>query len=102
MVIKLDGALAQVVDAIADRFADRLLARIGTVPRNGAAGRTTTNGRRSSKLAGRKLDMRCRYPGCKNKSKGPRFSFLCEQHLKLPKKQREVALEKWKASHASA
>jgi hypothetical protein len=61
MAIKLDGALAHVVDAIADRFADRLLARIGAVPRNGAAGRTTTNGRRSSKLAGRKLDMRCRY-----------------------------------------
>jgi hypothetical protein len=48
-----------------------------------------------SKLKGRKLDMRCRYPGCKNKSKGPRFRFLCEQHLKLPKAQQNAALEKW-------
>jgi hypothetical protein len=29
----------------------------------------------------RKLDMRCRYPGCKNRSKGPRNHFLCEEHL---------------------
>jgi hypothetical protein len=93
MTIKLDGALAQVVDAIADRFADRLLARIGTMPRNGAAGRTATNGRRSSKLAGRKLDMRCRYPGCRNRSKGPRFSFLCAEHLKLGKRAVRAAQE---------
>ncbi len=42
--------------------------------------------------------MRCRVQRCRNKSKGPRFRFLCEEHLKLPKNQQEAALEKWKAT----
>ncbi len=42
-----------------------------------------------------KLDMSCRYPGCKNRSKGPRFRFLCEEHLKLPKKKQDEVLAKW-------
>ena len=44
--------------------------------------------------------MRCRYPGCKNKSKGPRFRFLCEEHLKLPKKDQAEALAKYAAKKA--
>ena len=43
---------------------------------------------------GRKLDMDCRYPGCENRSKGPRFRFLCEEHLKLPKSEQDAALAK--------
>ena len=39
-----------------------------------------------------KLDMRCRNSGCKNKSKGPRFRFLCEKHLKLPRAEQNAAL----------
>jgi len=39
--------------------------------------------------------MRCRYPGCKNRSKGPRFRFFCEKHIKLPKKEQEAVLAKW-------
>jgi len=39
--------------------------------------------------------MSCRYPGCKNRSKGPRFRFFCEKHLKLPKKEQDAALAKW-------
>jgi hypothetical protein len=38
--------------------------------------------------------MRCRYPGCKNKSKGPRFRFMCEEHRKLSKKVQNEALAK--------
>ena len=41
-----------------------------------------------------KRDMSCRYPGCKNRSKGPRFRYLCEEHLKLPKKKQDEALAK--------
>jgi len=36
--------------------------------------------------------MRCRNSGCKNKSKGPRFRFLCEKHLKLPRAEQNAAL----------
>jgi len=34
--------------------------------------------------------MSCRYPDCKNRSKGPRLRFLCEEHLKLPKKKQDL------------
>jgi len=76
------------VERFAQMFADRIAASLprGT-PRNGAApGR---GGRR-----GLKRDMGCRYPGCKNRSKGPRFRFLCEEHLKLPKKKQDEVLAK--------
>jgi len=85
------------VDRFAQLFADRIAAALprGT-PRNGAA----SGARGASKLAGRKLDMRCRYPGCKNRSKGPRFRFLCDEHRKLPKKEQEAALAKWAEKNA--
>jgi len=44
--------------------------------------------------------MRCRYPGCKNRSKGPRFRFFCEEHLKLPKKKQDEVLAKWAGKNA--
>ena len=50
----------------------------------------------------RKLDMRCRYPGCKNRSKGPRFKFLCDEHRKLPKKEQDSALVKWAEKNGKA
>jgi len=82
-------------DALIERFAQMLVDRIGaSIPlrthRDG-----TAPGRGGGR--GRKRDMRCRYPGCKNRSKGPRFRFFCEKHLKLPKKKQEAALAKWAA-----
>jgi len=81
-------------DALAERFAQIFAARVSAAlpksSRNGAA----------SKLRGLKRDMRCRYPGCKNRSKGPRFRFFCEEHLKLPKKEQDVALAKWAEKNA--
>src|SRR6266436_3275945 len=78
------------VDRFAQLFADRISAALPAVAPRGGAGNGV-----GSKLHGRKLDMRCHYPGCKNRSKGPRFRFLCEEHLKLPKKERDAALAKW-------
>jgi hypothetical protein len=76
------------VDHFAQLFAERIAASLprGT-PRNGAsAGRGGPRGL--------KRDMSCRYPSCKNRSKGPRFRFLCEEHLKLPKKKQDEVLAK--------
>jgi hypothetical protein len=57
--------------------------------------------RRGSALKGKKLDMRCRVAGCKNVSKGPRFGFICAEHLKkLSVRELNAAREKWKAAHA--
>jgi hypothetical protein len=43
--------------------------------------------------------MRCRFPGCKTRSKGPRFRFLCEEHLKLPKREQNAAIAEAAAAH---
>jgi hypothetical protein len=69
--------------------------------KNGAALVVKGRKRRSSPMKGKKLDMGCRVPGCKNPSKGPRFGFICDKHQKelSPKQQRE-AREKWHAAHA--
>jgi hypothetical protein len=76
------------VDRFAQLFADRIAASLpSSALRNGVARR---GGR-----PGIKRDMSCRYPGCKNRSKGPRFRFLCEEHLKLPKKKQDEVLAKW-------
>lgn len=85
-------------DLLARRLAEIVAERVASaIPAAKAApaGRASRGSRGPSKLAGRKLDMRCRYPGCRNKSKGPRFRFLCEEHLKLSKAEQKAALEKW-------
>jgi hypothetical protein len=73
------------VDHFAQLFAERVSAALSKTGRDGVA----------REVGSLKRDMSCRYPGCKNRSKGPRFRFLCEEHLKLPKKEREKALAKW-------
>jgi hypothetical protein len=80
-------------DALVEHFAELFAQRIAAVlprgtPRNGAAPRR-------GGPTGIKRDMSCRYPGCKSRSKGPRFRFLCEEHLKLPKKKQDEVLAKW-------
>jgi hypothetical protein len=80
-------------DLLAERFAQLFAERIAAVmPRGSPGGGASGTG---SKRRGLKRDMRCRYPGCKNRSKGPRFRFLCEEHLKLPKKKQAEVLAKW-------
>ena len=83
-------------DALAERFAQIFADHISAaLPAPGRAGSGVSGS--ASKLRGRRLDMRCRYPGCKNRSKGPRFRFLCDEHRKLPKKEQDAALQKWEA-----
>ena len=87
-------------DALVERFADLFAERVSAVLAIPAGRRHARNGV-ASKLRGRKLDMRCHYQGCKNRSKGPRFRFLCEEHLKLPKKEQAAALAKWAERNAA-
>ncbi len=37
----------------------------------------------------RPRDLACIAPGCKNRSKGPRFHYLCDKHMETPRKQYE-------------
>ncbi len=51
---------------------------------------------------GTKRDMRCRVAGCKDRSKGPRFGYICEEHIKkLSKAEQRKAREKWNEKHAA-
>jgi len=89
MPFNFDRMVDQIAELIAERALEKINERVQNGMRNGKG-----TGRRSSALRGRKLDMHCRYPGCKNRSKGPRFRFLCEEHLKLPKAKVQAAIEK--------
>ena len=81
-------------DSLVERFAQMLVDSIGASMRRGTLPRDwTAPGRGGDRR--RKRDMSCRYPGCKNQSKGPRFRFFSEKHIKLPKKEQEAALAKW-------
>ena len=82
-------------DLLARRFAEVIAERLSALLPAGGRAAPARKGRAGSRLRGRRLDMRCRYPGCKNRSKGPRFRFLCADHLKLPKSEQSAALAKW-------
>jgi hypothetical protein len=68
-------------------LADAVVARLGGPRAASSTGSGTRKGR-----ARRKIDMHCRFPNCKTRSKGPRFRFLCEEHLKLPKRQQNAVI----------
>jgi hypothetical protein len=86
-----------VFSSFVEHLAQAIAARMGGGKANGAVSGT---GKRRGPAAGRKLDMSCRVAGCKNQSKGPRFGFMCADHMKLPKKEQQAAREAWKAKHA--
>ncbi len=86
------GALEEILGQMVDRLADRFNARVKT----GGSGAARRSARK-----GKKLDMTCRVEGCTNKSRGPRFGFICDDHRKkLGKKEQQAAREAWKAAHA--
>ena len=88
MPFHFDQIVNQIADLIADRAARKINQRVQSGMRDGALP--------FSALKGRKLDMRCHYAGCKNRSKGPRFRFVCEEHMKLSKRAQIVALDTWR------
>src|SRR5260370_41792616 len=79
------------LDQLADAFIARVMDRVNA---NGV-GKGTRGWRSPSPLKGKHFSaakMRCRYPGCNNRSKGPKFSFLCEEHLKMPRREVKAAV----------
>jgi hypothetical protein len=85
------------VDQIVDRLASEIAMRVNEV-----AARSAPAGRSAGARPRRKLDMRCRVAGCRNRSRGPRFGFICDEHRKtLSKKAQQEARDKWKARKAA-
>jgi hypothetical protein len=87
-----------VFSSFVDHLAQAIAARMGGGGKSTNASGGT--GKRRGPAAGKKLDMSCRIAGCKNQSKGPRFGFMCADHMKLPKKEQQAARDAWKAKHA--
>jgi hypothetical protein len=93
----IDSLLGNFVERLADGIAARLNQRLPS--RGGSAGGAARGGRRGT----RKLDMTCRVEGCKNKSRGPRFGFICDEHRKkLSKKDQQAARDAWNARKKAA
>ena len=83
-------ALSTVLDRFLDQIAGEIAARARQKLGAGAGG---FRGR-----GGQKLDMRCRVDGCKNRSRGPRFGYICDVHqAKLSKKQQQAARDAFNA-----
>jgi len=49
----------------------------------------------------RHIPPHCVYPSCTNHSKGPRFSFMCEEHIGTPKKEKAKFLAAWKTGQSA-
>jgi|GEM_PF-1155815 len=75
-----------------NHLAEAVAARLDTI--SGKQARAGKKGGKTRK-ARKPLDMRCRIPSCKNRSKGPRFGFICGEHLaSMSKKQIAAATGK--------
>jgi hypothetical protein len=89
------------VDQIVERLATEIEMRVREVAAR-AAGRVSSGPKAVATRRRRKLDMRCRVAGCRNRSRGPRFGFICDEHRrKLSKKAQQQAREKWNAKQAA-
>jgi hypothetical protein len=83
--------IAETEEATAARLLGML--KSGT---NGAAPKAAKAKKRA------KVDMACRAKGCKARSKGPRFRFMCEKHLAGPKKPKTKKAAKAKKPAATS
>jgi hypothetical protein len=78
------------LSTLLDRFVTQLAGEIATRARRELG---PGIGKRAAR---QKLDMRCRVAGCKNRSRGPRFGYICDTHLeKLTKRQQQAARDAW-------
>jgi len=88
-----------------------LLAALGGTPTNGtttaivAASPAPRRGRpprvATRAPSNRHIPPHCVYPNCTNHSKGPRFSFMCEDHIGTPKKDKARYLAAWKTGNVA-
>ena len=87
-------------DVLAHQFAELVAGRLAaTLGRLGGAVTNAGKAARKTKgLKGVKKVMTCRVQGCKNRSGGPYWGYICETHRKsLSKAQQQAAREAFKA-----
>jgi hypothetical protein len=90
---ELEAQIGAIISAAAREIAAAVRADVAA-QLSRATGLATTGARRgrppgSKTKQKRTFPSHCIYPGCNNPHKGPGASFFCEEHLKLPKSERE-------------
>ena len=86
---QFEAAIGQELGARAGSTLGKVRGKPGPKPGAAKAKRGSTKGR--------KMNMDCRV--CGMRSKGPNTRFMCEEHMKLPKKEQDAAIERWKEAH---
>ena len=96
------GFVNQFLDEMADRFLERVMARVNLKDLAGKSGNGVRGRRGLAKKAAPAFqrNMICRVAGCKNRSGGPRWGYICEEHRKkLSKAEQAAAREAWNKKH---
>jgi hypothetical protein len=57
--------------------------------------------RRNGAETKRHLPAHCVYPDCSKPHKGPRFSFMCDDHMGVGKRDKTKYLSEWKQTHSA-
>jgi len=103
-------ALEQILEPIAQRFANEIAAAVMDLVEQRVkqeterlVGRALEGVRAKGRpaVAARPSGVRvCRVPGCGKPSKGPRFDYFCEEHRNLPEAEKEAIKQKAKEAEA--
>lgn len=72
-----------------------------TAPKPTVLTKAARKGRGKGHLKGQKLNMDCRFPGCKARSLGPRAGFMCKAHQDIPIAQRKEYQKLFNATHVN-
>jgi hypothetical protein len=98
LTVTLDATLTKYADTVAAEVLERIRSQVEA----GIVAITTGKAVRFSRRGSGHV-MDCRVSGCKQRSKGPRFGYMCETHRsKLSKAEQQKAREQWNAKRASA
>src|SRR5689334_11973972 len=103
-----ESIVSDFVSELANQIAHAVRAQLATQPaREQGSGRVAkissgraAAGKKLGKSAGRNIPSHCVYAGCTNAHKGPRFSFLCAEHVGIPKSEKKKSLAAWKEGRA--
>lgn len=85
----VEGHISDLVSAITRAVRDNLADEIRLYVAGSGTDRILSPTLIRVKGKRRPRDLSCIAPGCRNKSKGPRFHYLCDKHMDTPKKQYE-------------
>jgi hypothetical protein len=81
---RIREVIAQHVERLVSDIAATVRQQIANEVRGGSS--TVPTGGKRRRKPQKKISMTCIAPKCKQRSKGPRFHYLCEKHMDTPKR----------------